>query len=849
MHRDAILFFRLGDFYEMFQQDAKEASAILGLTLTRRNGVPMCGLPYHASHSYIEKLLKAGRKIAICEQVRLPRDGKGIADREVVEIISPGTVVDEDYLDRGENNYLVALAGARGGLSLSAVDVSTGDFAATWIKPENRIEGLRKEISRLNPREILVQESLLQEDAEIQKFITGRKDLVINTLPDWSFDRESSNRRLLELFGVVNLKGFGCGEEDPEILSAGVLVEYLRENAKNALVHIRNFRKYSDGDFLVLDESTLKNLELVRNLQDGSEKYTLFAVVNHTRTAMGTRLLRRWILEPLVDADRIIARRDVVDRLYHDQNLLNRVRNGLSRIFDLERLSARIALDKAHGKDLLAVKESLAGAASVYDLMRDLVLRDSMLPPETLKRLAELQLLLERAVAESPSILLTEGNIIKNGFDRRLDDLRELQTNRKKVLDAYLEEEKKVSGIYSLRIRYNRIIGYFLEVTKSQTGSVPAHFIRRQSLVGGERYTTDRLIELETLLNTSLESIVELERELFLNVRSEAKSCIGMLSGMSRFLAETDALQSLAQAATLHGFSRPEIVRGTDIMVSEGRHPVVEMYLPPGEFVPNALRLRGEEKSFALITGPNMAGKSTYLRQTALLIILAQIGSFVPAGEAEIGVVDKIFCRVGAQDNLARGESTFLVEMNETANILRSATKKSLIIMDEVGRGTSTNDGLAIAWAVCEYILDSVGSKTLFATHYHELTVLQHKNLYNLSMDIREENGNIVFLKRIKEGPSNNSYGIHVARLAGLPASVLEKAAVILENLVETKEGAPVAVGSTAKPAVKQQNLFSSREILEQEVFSFPVERSTPLEALNFIAKWKKIIQSEKKNA
>jgi DNA mismatch repair protein MutS len=842
-HKDAVLFFRLGDFYEMFQQDAKEVSAILGLTLTRRQGVPMCGIPYHASHTYIERLLKAGKKIAICEQLRLPQGGKGLAEREVVEIISPGTVVDEDYLDRSLNNYIVSLAEVKKGLSLSAVDISTGDFLATWISPENRTDGLRKELLRLSPREMLIQEALLHEDGEIEKLIRGWKSLVINTLPDWSFDRNVAFKRIPDLFGVTNLKGFGCRDDDPEIVSAGVLIEYLEENAKNQLSHIRNFRKYTDKDYLVLDESTLRNLELVSNLQDGGEKYSLLDVVNHTKTAMGTRLLRSWILAPLVNAKAILERQEIVDRIYHDQIRLKRLRDNLGGVFDLERLSARIALDKAHAKDLCAVRDSLAGSFRVHTEMTAI---GKSLPPKTFKALDSLHSLLKRSLADSPSILLSEGNMIRAGFNAQLDELKNLQSNRKAVLDAYLEQEKTQSGIPSLKIRYNKIIGYFIEVTKSYMTAVPAHFIRRQSLVGGERYTTEKLIELETLLNNSEESIIELEKKLFLSVRGAAKEKISELLEASSFLAETDVLQSLAQAATLQGFTKPLISEGTDIIITEGRHPVVEKYLPPGDFIPNGLQLKGKETFFALITGPNMAGKSTYLRQTALIIILAQIGSFVPARDAEIGITDKIFCRVGAQDSLARGESTFLVEMNETANILRAATEKSLIIMDEVGRGTSTKDGLAIAWAVCEYILDAIQAKTLFATHYHELTALKHRHLFNLSMEIREEMGVVIFLKRITEGPSNNSYGIHVAKLAGLPGRVLDRAAVILEALIAEKEG-PTVIPEAQKPKKYQDSLFSTSEILEQEVRGFSIEKNTPLDALNFLQRWKKIFTADEK--
>ncbi len=853
LHRDAVLFFRLGDFYEMFLQDAKEASALLGLTLTKRNGVPMCGIPYHASRGYIARLLKAGKKIAVCEQLRLPEGGKGLADREVVEILSPGTVVDEDYLDRGSNNYLASLAAWKDGLSLSAVDVSTGDLVTTRIPAEASLEGLRREMSRLAPREMLVQESLLAGNEGIARFVNDGKGIVVNTLPDWSFDRKVSYERLRKLLGVANLKGFGISEEDPELLSAGVLVEYLEENAKGVLSHIRSIRKYRESDFLSLDESALRNLELVRNIHDGSSAFTLLQALDHTKTAMGSRLLKKWMLQPLVDRDAILARQNAVAALYHDQERLVGLRNLLAEVYDLERLVARVALDKAHGKDLLSIRCTLEEAVKIRSVLADEKFAGlSRIDDSAAGALRDLGEMLGRAIAESPSILLTEGGLIRDGFDEELDGLRSVQANRRQVLESYLDEERRASGIGNLRIRYNKIIGYYLEVTKAQTSLVPSHFIRRQSLVNGERYSTERLAELESLLNNASEKIVELEKKLFLEVRDRVKARIAEITETSRFLAEADTMQALAQAATVHGYTRPAISTGGGIRIVEGRHPVVEMHLPHGDFVPNSLDLDGKEKSFALITGPNMAGKSTYLRQAALIVVMAQMGSFVPALEAEIGIVDRIYCRVGAQDNLARGESTFLVEMNETANILRTATKDSLVIMDEVGRGTSTNDGLAIAWAVTEDLLDRLGAKTLFATHFHELTALEHPKLKNLSMDIREDKGTVIFLKRVKDGPSNNSYGIHVAKLAGLPEKVLLRAEEILEGLVERKERPvrkrhPGEASPARKPAV-QRTLFSYSEILEREIREFPIERSTPLDALNFLSRWKTIIGGDSGN-
>lgn len=848
-YKDAILFFRLGDFYEMFQQDAREVSSLLGLTLTQRNGVPMCGIPFHASQGYIARLLKAGKKIAICEQLHVPPAGKGLADRDVVEVITPGTVTDEELLDRGANNYLAALAEVQGGIALSYVDLSTGEFVSTYVSPETqkRLDILKGEFARLELKEIILPESLLNTDPDIQSLILSNRELVINALPDWSFNQKNSYERLCRHFGTIGLSGFGFTEKDPEVLVAGILIEYLEENAKNLLPHIRNLKRYTQQEFLLLDESTLRNLELVQNLQDAGERYTLKAVLDHTKTAMGKRLLRKWILQPLLKREAILERQNLVDHLYHEQTLLQALRSILGEILDLERLAARVALDKAHPKDLAGIRSSLKSALKLVGKLP--------FPPERVgfsfeytTIIQNIIQLLERGLVENPPIQLTEGGLIKPGYNPELDRLRDLRKNSQSVLEEYLESERKASGIQNLKVRYNKIIGYFLEVTKSNLPHVPSHFIRRQSLVGGERYTTERLMELESQLEHAEEKSLSLERELFQELRNQVKTALPVIQALASAVAQIDGIQSLAYAATLYGYTKPELLDSKDLYIQDGRHPVVERYIPPGEFVPNSLALEGEGKFFALITGPNMAGKSTFLRQTALIMIMAQMGSFVPAQEARVGLVDRVFCRVGAQDNLARGESTFLVEMNETSYILRTATDRSLIIMDEVGRGTGTKDGLAIAWAVMEYLLEVIRAKTLFATHYHELTALNHPRMRNLSMSIREEGGDIVFLKKVQEGPSSNSYGIHVARLAGLPPIILDRAKGILSQLTtKGSEGSstplfsPHPMSYTA-PEPEATPLL----LLEREVRRFPVETSTPLEALNFIARWKKRLPGEK---
>ncbi|MHB0898550.1 MAG: DNA mismatch repair protein MutS, partial [Spirochaetales bacterium] len=780
-YRDVILFFRLGDFYEMFFDDAIEASSLLDLTLTKRQGQPMCGIPYHASKTYIAKLLKAGKKVAICEQLSAP-GSKGIIERDVIEVVTPGTTIEEDFIDHGANNYLASVCGLEGRLCVSCLDVSTGEFRAySSVEGSSGMEFLRSELYRLAPRELIIQQSLY-ERAETSSIVREMEGVLVERRPDWSFDKAKALEALKKRFGVASLKGFGFSDEAPEIAAAGILLEYLDENVKARSPHIRSLLPYDREDYLSLDEATRRNLELVKNLADSGKRDTLLAVLDRTKTAGGFRLLRQWILQPLrrkEGKEGIEARLDAVDYLRKDQLLLNDLRRKLGGVLDSERLIARLAMDKAHAKDILALRDSMLASIAIVTLLakgKAPSLLAGSLDDAVKADCGEAAAIIDRSIKEDPSILLTEGNMIREGYSADLDRLRSIKKNSTKILEEYLEEEKRNSGISTLRIRYNKIIGYYLEVSKGKIDAVPQHFIRRQSLVAGERYTTDRLAEIESEINGATERIVELEKRLFLEIRESLKIHIGSMESLAREIAVTDCLSSFAQAATEGAYCRPELVDESMLAICQGRHPVVEACLPLGAFVPNDLELDTARAGFALITGPNMAGKSTVLRQTALIALMAHIGSFVPAESAKIGLVDKIFCRVGAQDNLARGESTFLVEMHETAYILNTATIKSLVIMDEVGRGTGTLDGVSIAWAVSEHLLDIVRCRTLFATHYHELTSMEHPHMKNLSMAVLENEGEIVFLKRLKEGPAAGSYGLHVAKLAGIPRAVLERA-------------------------------------------------------------------------
>jgi DNA mismatch repair protein MutS len=859
-HKTAILFFRLGDFYEMFKDDAVEVSALLNLTLTKRHGEPMCGIPYHASRSYIARLLNLGKRIAVCEQVGSP--GKGIMERRVVEVVSPGAILDEEFLDRGRNNYIVSVCSFQGGpsgrgASLAAVDVSTGEFTLSAFPLDRDASSLRRELSRLQPSECLVQQSML-DDAGVRSAIEDRTDMVVDRLPDWSFDPGNSASRLKSQLGAASLKGYGLKDDSRELLACGALLDYLEDAARAVLVHIRSVTVSSESDRLSIDESSMRNLELVQNLSDSGVRYTLLEVMDETRTGMGARAMRKRVLSPLKDAPEVQKKLDRVEHFYRDQAGLSRARQALSRILDLERLSSRIALERAHARDLLAVAESIEEALPMFSSLAEKELWTPVLPDadETI-RLAELSTMILATIMDEPSILVSDGGIIRDGIDAELDSVRALEKDSRSFLEAYLEDERRASGIQNLKLRRNNIIGFYLEVTKAQLPMVPPHFTRRQGLANGERFTTARLGDLEERIGSAVERAAEIEKRIFLELRTKASSCIPVIAKSASAIAEIDASCALAFAATRRGWTRPVLDGGTGLEIREGRHPIVEAHLPDGAFVPNDIDLAEDGKRFALITGPNMSGKSTFLRQTALIVIMAQAGSFVPARSARIGIADKVFCRVGAQDNLARGESTFLVEMNETAFILNTATERSLVIMDEVGRGTSTTDGLSIAWAVSEKLSGGIRPRTLFATHYHELTSLKGEAVLPLRLDAEEREGKIVFLKKVLPGFAASSYGIQVAALAGLPDDVLKRAECIRADLEgrervlpamfdassgEKSDQVPTLPTAAGASSSNQSLLFDDDETVLSQIREADVDTMTPLEAMTRIAMWKKLL-------
>lgn len=850
-HPDDVLFFRLGDFYEMFNEDAVEVSRILNLTLTHRGGAPMCGVPYRAANSYIARLLRAGKKIAVAEQVSEP--GKSaLTDRRVVEVITPGTALESEWLDGAGNNFLAAFSVTQGFVSFAYVDVTTGEFFATKFAESSLSEGLAKELGRASPRELIVPEGL-RADSAVRTVLEAFPAMSVSYYPDWHFGREKTYRALLDHFKSANLAAFSLSRESPEVSAAGFLLEYIEKTLGSAASHISDIRVYDDSRFVVLDDSSRRNLEVFSNLRDGSASYSLLETVSNTRTAGGTRLLRSWLSFPLTNVREIRAREDSVELFTKDSALLKRVRGALGSILDVERLAGRIATDRAHAKDLQALRASLIAWGGVQKLVSkyDFSFLDA-------EQAGEIVSLIGRSILDDPATAFGEGRIIREGWNGELDRWRRVHDDFSSVLREYEEEERAKNGIPNLRIKSTGSMGYYIEVTRGKLDKVPEHFIRRRSLLNAERYTTRRLQELESSLNESSSRMLELERDLFLDVRGRLKQYVPYLLQTAKEIAYVDVTSSFADLAMRYDWVRPEVAEGSlEFSVEGGRHPVVERHIPRGEFVPNDLTLCGAGgKTFALITGPNMAGKSTFLRQNALIALLAQTGCFVPARRAKLGIVDRIFCRVGASDNLARGESTFLVEMTETARILRSATEKSFVVMDEVGRGTGTGDGRAIAWAVSEYLLNNVRCKTLFATHYHELSRLEHKALCFLCMAVSQNGADIVFLRKVKPGVSENSYGIHVARLAGVPESVVARAQEVLERLQREEpavipeersaENAPPddipaedagarQTGEHGEPGM-QRGLFSKEELAASAISSCDIDNMTPLQALKMLS-------------
>lgn len=860
-NEDALLFFRMGDFYEMFYDDARIAAKVLGITLTSRSkgekAVPMAGIPHHAAGSYIPKLIKAGYKVAVCEQMMNGTEkddsksgGKGIVERDVVRVITPGTLTEDEMLEDKDNNYLLSLFLNDNKIGLSWVDISTGKFMVQDINKSCLLD----ELSRINPSECVLPENFTFNEFDLSERISTDFDAMVTRRADWEFSRETAYQKLTNHFCTASLEGFGCEDIGPSLSAAGALINYLNETQKTSLTHINKIEKYSSQNRLILDHSTQQSLELVKTARTHQKEGSLLSVIDRTKTPMGGRLIKGWLVSPLCVSGDIKVRQDGVEELYNNKNQCREIRELLGDVYDIERISAKISFGRANARDLISLKQSLSllpKLKSAVSVCNSSILK---LCHEALDVLEEVRVLISTAIVPEPPQSIRDGGIIQEGYDHDLDELRNISKNGKSWIAGFQSHETDRTGISSLKVGYNKVFGYYIEITNVHKERVPETYIRKQTLKHAERYITLELKEYETKVLTADERAKELEYEAFQKIRDEVSTYTERLQKTADVIAHLDGLSTLANIATENGYTRPEIAEGTCLRIIDGRHPVLDKTLMAEKFVPNDIDINGTDKQIMVITGPNMAGKSTYIRQVALLVLMAQMGSFIPAKEATIGVVDRIFTRVGAMDELARGQSTFMVEMNEAANILNNATERSLIILDEVGRGTSTFDGVSIAWALTEYIYEHLKSRTLFATHYHELAelALLFPGIRNYNIAVREWEDEIVFLRKIVEGGADKSYGIHVARLAGMPGEVIQRAKVILANLeaetldVDSKpKFATIKKGKEDKP--KQMTLFNPpQNVVIEELKNLDTSKITPIEALNKLHKLKDKLEEQK---
>ena len=856
-YSDAILFFRMGDFYEMFFEDAQIASRTLGITLTARGThkgekVPMCGVPHHAFNSYVGKLVDSGKKVAICEQIEDPKVSKGIVKREVVRLVTPGSIIDERDVDEKSHLYMGAISAGPAGDSdrdeiygLAHLELSTGEFKVTEVQT---FERLLDELGRIDPAELIIPgKGLLSTRREFSRY---RLEILERDL----FDSRMAGDLLKEQLGVRSLAGFGCQDMVQGITAAGALVHYLRHTQKGFPPHIKEIVTYHMGDFVFLDESTCAHLELLKTMRRQSVKGSLFQILDRTVTPMGSRLLRLWIVYPLIDLEKIRERHAALACLKEDPLTRERLRETLEKIYDLERLNGRVALGRANARDLLALKSSIQKLPFIKDTLSgstSTLLSEIASKLDTLKDIGDL---IEEAIHEDPPVSVREGGIIKEGYDDALDALISLSRDGKSWITEFAFAEQQRTGISSLKVGFNKVFGYYIQISKPNLHLVPPDYIRKQTLANGERYITESLKIMEEQVLGAEEKRVELEWEIFEQIRGKIGLNNQRIKETAGFIAQIDVLAGLAEISEANNYVCPRVNDCLGIEIIEGRHPVIEQTVKDEDFVPNDIRLDSGEQQILIITGPNMAGKSTILRQTALTVLMAQMGSFVPASEAEIGLVDRIFTRVGASDDLARGQSTFMVEMNETANILRHATPRSLVVLDEIGRGTSTYDGLSIAWAVAEALhdRDGAGVRTLFATHYHELTELvsTKQRVKNFNIAIREWNDQIIFLRKLVPGGTNRSYGIQVAQIAGLPDSVIMRAKEILNNLEGTELDEIGRPRLARTPREKnegemlQLGLFGSQDgKLRERIRELNISSMTPLEALIELNKLKEHVE------
>lgn len=841
-HQDKILLYRMGDFYETFYGDAKTISKILGIALTKRShgktaDVPLAGFPYYALEAYLTKLIEAGHKVAICEQVEDPKLAKTVVKREVIEVITPGTTLSDKILETKSNNFLAAVCLKGDMAGISYCDISTGEFYLSEVSQERMLDYFQQII----PKEIIVP----RKDYEALNILLRKSvSVTLTKFDEWIFDESYAHEILKDHFKILTLKGFGVEEFVLGIAAAGAILHYLKENYQSRISHITKISYVQLDDYMILDSTTRRNLEITASIMEHRKEGTLLNILDQTVTPMGGRLLKRWITHPLIRLTLITERQEKVDAFYQQDNIRHKIRQLLSQMSDLERLLGRISTGRSNPRDLVALKNSLNLMKPISEILGSESNQILINYVDSLVNLDELVELIQRAIVDSPPLNLADGNVIREGYNAELDELRTIIKDSKKLLANVQQDERQKSGIPTLKLGYNKVFGYYFEITKVHQNKVPEYFIRKQTLVNAERYITPELKQYEEKILGAEEKIIGLETRLFQEIREKTSQYGKQIQRNSQLMAELDCLSGFAELAHRNNYVKPTMEDSNRILIKEGRHPVVEQLLPPDQpFIENDTDLDNEITQLMILTGPNMAGKSTYLRQVGLIYLMAQIGSFVPAKEAFLGIVDRIFTRVGASDSLAFGESTFLVEMLETANILNNATPKSLVILDEIGRGTSTYDGLSIAWAVTEYFHNhkEVAAKTLFATHYHELTELEilYPRIKNYRVTVKEVEDRVIFLRKIERGGIDNSYGIHVAQMAGLPKEVIERAKEVLHNL-ETNEISTnrlPKIASRRPGSQADQNQLSLLDLmrksqLEKELENLEIDKMTPLQAL-----------------
>ncbi len=853
---DTVLLFRVGDFYETFEEDAKTASKVLGITLTKRsNGaagdVPLAGFPHHAIDTYLPRLVKAGYRVAVCDQLENPKFAKGIVKRDVTEVVTPGVALTDKLLDHKKNNYLAAVYVGNDTAGISFCDISTGEFYAYEINPSQ----VAAQIEHITPSEILLPKKLRSSvEPEIERL---NLNIRVTRIDDWIFNLDFANELLLNHFNVKTLKGFGIDTLEASIIPAGAVLNYLKETQKANLPHINKITLYNPSDYMMLDQSTRRNLEITYTIQEGAREGTLISILDKTLTAMGGRKLKKWIMAPLRKLDPALARQEAVSVFYQLKKLRRGIQAELEEIGDLERLTSKVCTSRINPRELVNLKTSLKKIPVIRELLSE---TSSKIISDLKGNLDPLEHIVERintSISDNPPLSLGEGYVIRKGFSPELDELRDLSLNAKSWIANQQEGERERTGIPKLKISYNRVFGYYIEVSNAHKDKVPDNYIRKQTLVNSERYITPELKEYEDKILNAEDNIATLEQEIFNEIRNSVAVEALAIQKNAGIISELDCFQSLAECAAQYNYVKPELTDSDVLDIKEGRHPVVERIMPPGEkFTPNDCRLSNSDDQIIILTGPNMAGKSVFLRQMGLIVLMAQIGSYVPAKSAEIGMIDRIYTRVGASDNITAGESTFLVEMQEAANILNNATKKSLILLDEIGRGTSTFDGISIAWSITEYLHENphMAAKTLFATHYHELNEMASifPRIKNFKVEVREYGDKVIFLHKVSKGGADHSYGIQVAAMAGLPLFVTNRAKEILQNL-ESKELTPFEVKKAKIKKYKpdddenlQINLFEFKDDeFRKEISDMAIDSMTPIDALNKLNELKKKVDKK----